>query len=151
MNKFYENGLCFSCNNCSQCCRFEGGAVILSQEDLDSLSKWADVTKEQFILMYCRYLTDRKGTSYLCLREKSNNDCIFWSADANDGKGGCEAYNARPAQCRTYPFWTKILESEEAWESEKKTCPAIGTGHKIKKEEIEQQLAIYEGRCPITK
>ena len=33
----------------------------------------------------------------LCLKEKPNFDCILW-------KDGCEAYEGRPVQCRTYPF-----------------------------------------------
>ncbi len=147
MKDFYKNGLCFSCTNCSKCCRFEGGAVLLSKEDLTRLAKWANLTEEQFEKAYCRWLEGSDGLKYLCLREKSNCDCIFWDSRIN----GCEAYEARPEQCRTYPFWSKILESEENWNAEKNSCPAIGTGQLITPSEIKKQLESYQRRIPITK
>ena len=78
----------------------------MSQADLERFAKWADVTPEQFTLMYCRWIESDDGFEYLSLREKKNMECIFW----NDG---CEAYQARPVQCRTYPFWTKVLENQD--------------------------------------
>lgn len=144
MECFYSNGLNFSCNNCSACCRFEPGMVRLSQEDLHRLSTWAEVTDEQFILMYCRWVENNEGTKTLCLREKSNYDCIFW-------KDGCTAYEARPVQCRTYPFWTSLLQDKESWESEKKRCPGLDEGDFHSLEEIKEQLSLYEQRKPVTK
>ena len=141
MRRFYDEGLHFSCTNCSACCRFEPGMVRLSREDLHRLAEWAEVTEEQFILMYCRWLDTEDG-KVLSLREKSNYDCIFW-------KDGCTAYAARPVQCRTYPFWTGLLESREAWNKEKCRCPGLDSGTLHVREEIEEQLSQYENRKPI--
>ena len=142
-NVFYENGLDFSCRQCSRCCRFEGGAVLLSREDLNSLAQWAQLTPEQFIKVYCRFLEDDSGTKYLCLRDKNKSDCTFWN-------NGCEAYSARPAQCRSYPFWTKILSSQKAWDNESKVCPGINCGEHHCKNEIEKELSVYKSRIPLT-
>lgn len=37
-------------------------------------------------------------------------------------------YEARPTQCRTYPFWSNIVDSKESWNREARECPGIGIG-----------------------
>lgn len=142
--KFYDNGLNFSCQQCSFCCRGFPGVVLLSEYDLERFAKWADVTTEQFILMYCHWVESNDGLEYLSLREKQNMECIFW-------KNGCEAYDARPVQCRTYPFWTNVIKDEKSWNEESKDCPGINKGQTHSMEEIENQLNQYKARKPITR
>ena len=139
---FYAGGLKFSCQQCSFCCRGFPGVVLMSEDDLNRFAKWADVTGEQFILMYCRWVESDDGFEYLSLREKQNLECIFWNE-------GCEAYDARPVQCRTYPFWTKVLKDSKSWSDESKECKGINNGKIYSKDEIENQLAQYENRLPI--
>ncbi len=141
-NKFYKDGLRFECNNCSRCCRFKGGVVFLSQEDLENLSKWAGLTCRQFIEVYCRKVEDNNGRQFLVLKTLSNGDCVFWDKEIY----GCQAYQSRPCQCRTYPFWTKILKSEESWQREKINCPGIGCGPLHTFDEIQKELEVYENR-----
>lgn len=140
--KFYDGGLKFSCRQCSFCCRGFPGVVLMDETDLERLAKWADVTREQFIQMYCRWVESDDGFEYLSLREKRNMECIFWN-------NGCESYEARPVQCRTYPFWTKVLESRETWDEEGKSCPGINSGENHPQEEIETELSKYQARNPI--
>lgn len=46
--------------------------------------------------------------------------CIFL-----DGEGKmCTIYAARPVQCRTYPYWPSIIDSEAAWSNEGVSSPA---------------------------
>ncbi len=140
--KFYDGGLKFSCRQCSFCCRGFPGVVLMDETDLERLAKWADVTREQFIQMYCRWVESDDGFEYLSLREKRNMECIFWN-------NGCESYEARPVQCRTYPFWTKVLKSRETWDEEGKSCPGINSGENHPQEEIETELSKYQARNPI--
>ncbi len=141
---FYSDGLDFSCRQCSFCCCGFPGVVLLSQTDLDRLAKWADLTNEQFIAVYCRWMENDDGKKYLSLREKKNMECIFWDK-------GCSAYQARPTQCRTYPFWTSVLKDRESWQKESQDCPGINTGSHHSKEEIQEQLELYQSRKPIVK
>ena len=141
---FYTDGLDFSCKQCSFCCCGFSGVVLLSELDLERLAKWADVTKEQFILMYCRWVQDDEGKQFLSLREKRNNECIFWDK-------GCSAYEERPTQCRTYPFWTSVLKDRESWQKESQDCPGINSGAHHSKEEITRQLELYQSRIPKVK
>lgn len=63
------------------------------------------------------------------MREKSNMDCIFW-------KDGCTVYQARPLQCRSFPFWDSVLASPKAWEATGKECPGVNSGELHDREEI---------------
>ena len=141
---FYSDGLDFSCRQCSFCCCGFPGVVLLSQNDLDRLAKWADLTNEHFIAVYCRWMESDDGKKYLSLREKKNMECIFWDK-------GCSAYQARPTQCRTYPFWTSVLKDRESWQKESQDCPGINSGSHHSKEEITEQLELYQSRKPIVK
>lgn len=118
---FYRNGLRFSCQRCSQCCRIEPGFVFLCEEDLHALVEETGVPQDQFLKQYCRWVSMR-GYTYLSLKEKPNYDCIFWN------EGGCEVYSHRPLQCRSYPFWESNLSSREQWEALTSTCAGIGQG-----------------------
>lgn len=145
------NDVKFSCNGCSLCCRFKGGVVMLSKDDLSHLASWAELTEEQFMKVYCQWIENADGKEYLCLKTMHSNpetdDCIFWDASIP----GCQCYEARPVQCSTYPFWTKILTDENSWNSEKKHCPGINEGERHDILEIENELAKYEGRVAITR
>jgi Fe-S-cluster containining protein len=118
---FYADGLRFSCIRCSCCCRYESGYVFLSREDVDTLAGVQDMGYEAFIKTWCRWVYFGGEIEYLSLKEKVNNDCIFW-------KDGCMVYQSRPLQCRTFPFWDSILVSAAAWENAKSECPGMGQG-----------------------
>lgn len=134
---FYSDGLCFECQRCRYCCSSEPGYVFLSEKDLDNASREMGLDREAFISIYCRYVDF--GAYYLVsLKEKDNYDCIFLTDK------GCSIYNGRPTQCRTYPFWSGVMESEKTWNEEKKLCPGIGKGTKVSKEEIEERLKAGE-------
>ena len=95
------------------------------------------MSKLEFIEKYCRRVPYHNGTEVLCLLEKDNFDCILWD-------NGCTAYEARPVQCSTYPFWTSILCSESAWNEESDSCPGINCGQHRTRSEILENLLKYE-------
>ncbi len=141
---FYASGLKFSCIGCGHCC---GGGVpgyvFLSWEDLERLAVYKGISQEQFLAEYCRKVD--MGTYYrVSLCEKKNFDCIFLSGN------GCDVYEARPLQCRTYPFWDFIVESSSSWLEESQECPGIGQGKNYTQEEIEAILALRRGEKLIT-
>lgn len=143
MGNIIKKGLSFQCQGCNYCCSVEPGFVFLSQEDLDRLSDHFSLTQDSFIEKYCRKVDI--GIGYrVSLIEKENYDCIFLS------NKGCSCYNARPLQCKTYPFWPSIVESKEAWEKEGQLCPGIGKGeNKITKAKIEKKLEEMKNFRPI--
>lgn len=144
MAQFYESGLHFTCKRCSHCCRIEPGFVYLSRKDLTNLCIWFKLNSDLFIERYCRWVRYYDNTEVLCLKETETYDCILWN-------NGCTAYENRPIQCSTYPFWSYLLESERDWNENQKCCPGINNGELHNKDEIEKQLDLYENNEPLRK
>jgi Fe-S-cluster containining protein len=73
------------------------------------------------------------------LREFPNGDCVFF--DTENRK--CTVYNARPRQCRTWPFWDSNLKSPEAWAATCEVCPGSGKGKLYQIEHIEAERKVF--------
>ena len=144
-NCFYKDGLRFECRRCSDCCRISPGVVYLSKNDLTRLSQCFKISEVDFIAKYCRWVQYYGNKEALALLEKDNFDCVLW------GEGGCLAYNARPVQCSTYPFWSWILKSQAEWDEESKSCKGINNGAIRSRQEIDGQKFLYEHNLPITR
>ena len=78
------------------------------------------ISLKEFLQQYTR-LVDGE----LSLKEHPRTyDCIF----LQDGNK-CKVYQARPKQCRTFPFWPENMKSKEAWEQTAKRCEGIDHTH----------------------
>jgi len=130
---FYAEGLKFSCKRCSSCCRHDSGFVFISENDLKKLTFALKMDRDSFLKTYCRWVPNWNGDEVVSLKEKSNKDCIFWD-------NGCKAYETRPLQCITFPFWEAIVSSNEAWEIAATGCPGINSGELHSVEEIERSI-----------
>lgn len=131
--KFYARGLHFECTGCGDCCKLGGGYVYPSLEDVGFAARHLDMSIQTF--------TD----TYMHLHEgqwvfnNAGNNCIFY------GEHGCTIYDARPIQCRTYPFWKANLKSKYRWKMIEEECEGVGQGRLYSYEEIEgirQQTSI---------
>ena len=127
-DRWYRDGLRFECTQCGACCTGAPGYVWVTWEESKALAAHLASTVEQFRKRYVR----RVGKRYSLL-EHDNGDCVFW-----DQKSGCTVYMARPAQCRTYPFWPENLATKSAWEEVDGECPGSGKGRIYTLEEIER-------------
>jgi len=54
----------------------------------------------------------------------------------------CQVYEARPRQCRTWPFWNSNLASPAAWRQTAEQCPGCNRGKLVALEKIEEQRKI---------
>lgn len=142
---FYENGLCFTCKRCSDCCRLSPGVVYLSREDLTKLCHEFNLNAEEFVARYCRWVMYYDGNYVLSLQETREYDCILWT------EKGCRAYEGRPVQCSTYPFWSWMLSDRKEWDACAKDCPGINKGRLWSFEEIEEQRKLYDSIVPLRK
>jgi Fe-S-cluster containining protein len=112
---WFSEGLRFKCTGCGKCCTGSPGYVYLSQLDLDRLASHFSLSPEEFTEKYT-YQVDSK----LSLIDQPGSDaCIF----LKDNK--CTAYEARPTQCRTFPWWIYFLESKADWEKAGERCEGI--------------------------
>ena len=135
--KFFENGLQFECTRCSNCCRHEPGYVFLSEDDMRGIVNATGLVRTDVISTYCRRV-DMGITTRISLKEKDNYDCVFWE------ESGCAIYRFRPLQCRSYPFWSAIVDTEESWERESRSCPGINRGKRYHRDKIEEWLRLRE-------
>ncbi len=139
---WFDGGVRFRClgPECGDCCsgKHGPGAVWLSREDVERLADHLSLTPQELRRRYTRRLNGRTS-----LRERANFDCIFYRPGE-----GCSVYGARPLQCRTYPFWGRILASRTTWDNEAEQCPGIGGDARVPGEEVKRQLALDSRRRP---
>jgi uncharacterized protein len=128
---WYRDGLAFSCTRCGACCTGAPGFVWVDAEEVSALAKHRGMTVEAFGKKFVRRVGDR-----FSLVERPGGDCIFW-----DKAVGCTVYEARPVQCRTWPFWPENIDSPESWEHVTSICPGSGQGQLFTVEEIRATAA----------
>lgn len=119
---WYAAGLQFSCTQCGRCCGGPPGYIWVSEAEVGKLAQAVGLNVKDFTARHLRKVGRR-----MSLYEKPNGDCEFLARDAQ-GKALCTVYDARPVQCRTWPFWPSNLESERDWKLAGKTCPGLNTG-----------------------
>ena len=122
----FDKGVFFTCTGCGACCQGEGD-VTLSALDADRLAEHfaADGIDRGLVL---DAFTEMRGARHT-LKDQSSGDCIFW-------RDGCTVYDARPTQCRTFPFWVSTLRSKTAWKETRHRCEGIGEGRHYSRDEI---------------
>lgn len=112
---WYKNGLSFKCTGCGQCCTGFPGHVWVTMQEIQNMADVLKISSEEFLQKYVR-----KVGSKLSLKELPKTyDCIFLK-----GKR-CMVYEARPSQCKTFPWWDENLENKEAWEDAASRCEGI--------------------------
>jgi len=95
----------FVCRKCGVCCRWTGH-VLLTEEDITRMAAAAGLSEDEFIERYTVLASNRRQLS---LAEHSDGRCVFLV------ENGCEFYDARPDQCRSFPH---------AWRVDS-GCPAL--------------------------
>jgi hypothetical protein len=118
---WYQDGLKFTCTQCGNCCSGPPGYVWVTKEEIVRIAEHIGAPDGVLSKAHLRRVGLRHS-----LTEKPNGDCVFLKRE-NDASF-CSIYEARPLQCRTWPFWTENLESKSAWESAARTCPGMNEG-----------------------
>ena len=129
--RWYKDGLRFQCTQCGDCCTGAPGHVWVNQDEIEALARKLGVEVAQFERQYVRRVGVRRS-----LIEFSNGDCVFFDG----GTRKCTVYDARPRQCRTWPFWQSNVKSPEAWEQTCQVCPGSGQGPLVPLEQIVHQI-----------
>ena len=131
---WFQDGLRFKCSACGDCCTGAPGYVWVNAREISELTALVGAESvEAFESMYVRKVGIRKS-----LREFPNGDCVFFNTESRK----CDVYDARPRQCRTWPFWDSNLKNEAAWEETCRICPGSGTGKLHSLEHIDTQRAV---------
>ncbi|WP_421717123.1 YkgJ family cysteine cluster protein [Arcobacter arenosus] len=106
------------CDTCEgNCCIGESGNIWINKQEIENLSNHLDISLEE---LRFRFL-EKRGYKYSIKEIKLSSDnyaCIFFDLE----KKQCSIYEARPIQCRTFPFWDYFKNHKEEVIKE---CPAI--------------------------
>lgn len=135
-NKWWSEGVQFQCQGSGQCCVTHGefGFVFLTLKDRQAIAKKLKISTAQFTKKYC----DKFHGAFHLKEDPENPNCMFLH------KKRCEIYEARPIQCRTWPFWPEVM-SPKAWKKEVVNfCPGVGKGKIVPAQEIEKQLTLQK-------
>ena len=131
---WYHAGLRFQCTQCGNCCTGDPGYVWVNKQEIESLAaETGESDVEAFEHMYVRKIGIRKS-----LREFANGDCVFFDTETRS----CSVYEARPRQCRTWPFWDSNLRTPTHWKETCENCPGCGKGKLYQLEEIDAQRSV---------
>lgn len=106
------------CNTCEgNCCIGESGNIWINKQEIETLSKHLDISLDELRFSFL----EKRGYKYSIKEVKLSSDnyaCIFFNLE----KKQCSIYEARPIQCRTFPFWDYFKNHKDEVIKE---CPAI--------------------------
>lgn len=112
----------FECQSgCRKCCEVSG-YVYMTEEDVTNAAQFLGLPQADFEASYI-YRT-RHMRRIRKPRGKARQ-CPFL-----DG-AGCGIHPVKPVQCRLFPFWPELVESQREWGRTAKWCPGIGQGELI--------------------
>lgn len=134
---WYADGIQFECQGSGQCCVSHGeyGFVYVTGADRKRMAALRGITTAEFTKNFCL-----KDEGLFRLRDGVSDDpktpdakpCVFLE------KKRCTVYAARPAQCRTWPFWPETMSAKGWAKDVAKFCPGVGKGRVWPKEEIDE-------------
>ncbi len=108
------------------------GYVYLTLKDRQRFAKFMGLATAVFTRRFCK-----KTGGHFHLRAPEKN-CEF----LKDRQ--CTVYEARPTQCRTWPFWPENMNAK-TWNQEVAPfCPGVGKGKTFSPDEIEALLRLEE-------
>lgn len=107
-----------SCESCGgRCCIGESGYIWINKDEISFLAKHLNIEVDEVRNKYLKKVNYKYSIKEVQL-DKSNFACAFFDLD----KKQCSIYEARPIQCRTFPFWDYFKQNlKEVYEE----CPGI--------------------------
>ena len=133
--KWWETGIRFECQGSGRCCVSRGsyGFVYVTIHDRRALAAHLKICTASFTKKFCE-----REQGIWKLRDFKES-CRFL-----EGGNRCGVYEARPTQCRTWPFWPETM-SAKSWAKEVAAyCPGVGKGRVWSKAEIEKALGLQK-------
>ena len=89
-----------ACECCQgRCCTGDSGYIYVTKDEILNIAELLELDVNTFVKEYLF----KKGYKYSIKEMKYNDsyECVFYNRESN----GCNIYDARPLQCKTFPFW----------------------------------------------
>ncbi len=138
---WYAAGLRFSCQQCGNCCTGDAGFTWVSDAEVRSLAEAQKLDEATFRVRFTLRVW-RNGQHLTSLKDQPGSrgrECVFFQNGT-----GCTVYDQRPQQCRTWPFWRRIIATPGDWREASRECPGMGKGPMIPAIQI-QETARQDG------
>ncbi|MGE4397244.1 MAG: YkgJ family cysteine cluster protein [Sulfurimonas sp.] len=106
-----------ACSTCqARCCTGESGYIHVSSSEIESIAELLGLDVQLFSEKYLF----KHGYRYSIKERKiaGSYECAFYDRESN----GCAIYEARPQQCRTFPFWDYFKTRVDELKLE---CPGV--------------------------
>ncbi len=106
--------------------------MFLTEDDVIRIARHLGIDAAEFEAKYVH-----RTARSLRLRKPSDRQCLFHRENR------CSIHAVKPVQCRVFPFWPEIIESEAAWNETAGRCPGMNRGPLIqieKAREISQEM-----------
>jgi uncharacterized protein len=129
---WWAQGLPFQCAQSGRCCHRRGdiGYVYVNYRERRALAAHLDMSIEDFTREYT--VAEDEGARVLRF---DDDHCTFLDQKS------CTVHQAKPIQCRTWPFWQETLASEESYqELVQAMCPGSLGGPLVPAKEIRRQM-----------
>ncbi|WP_457749549.1 YkgJ family cysteine cluster protein [Sulfurimonas sp.] len=110
----FDASACATCQG--KCCTGESGYIYVTKIEIFAIAEVLEMDVNEFALKYLF----KKGYKYSIKENKIEDsyECVFYDRESN----GCKIYNARPNQCKTFPFWEYYKTRVDELKLE---CPGI--------------------------
>lgn len=107
-----------ACSSCAgNCCIGEHGYIWITAQEIENLANYLGLKAKDVLEKYIIKYNYRFSLREIKLDEQ-NFACVFFDLD----KRQCSIYEARPLQCKTFPFWEHFKDNIKELKEE---CPAI--------------------------
>ena len=113
-----------------------GARLRLGQQGGDrALAAQVGLDVDDFESKYVRRVGIRKS-----LIEYANGDCVFFDGQTRN----CTVYEARPRQCRTWPFWDSNIDARGTGSEPARSAPAAARERSYSVEQILEQVSVMK-------
>ena len=110
----FDPNACQSCGG--RCCTGESGYIYLNSNEIEQIADLLGLEIDMFIKDYLY----KKGYKYSIkeIKYQGSYECVFFDRENQH----CSIYQARPLQCRTFPFWDYYKQRIDELKQE---CPGV--------------------------
>ena len=105
-----------ACKDCGgKCCIGEQGYIWVTKLEINEIAKLLNLSVEVFVSDYLKKIKYKYSIKEALV--DGSWECIFF-----DKQKGCQIYDKRPSQCKSYPFWDYVKQNID---KERENCPGI--------------------------